>query len=575
LLIKENAVAGETVLAVDDREDNLSFLDEYVLQPNGYKIIKANNGVQALEIIQTQKVDLVISDLVMPQMGGLELLETLREKGLEIPVILMTFHGSEGTAVRAFRLGARDYIIKPFAIDEMLDAIDRALTESRLREERDRLTQTVLKVNQQLEARVQEMRFLYGIGRSVTSLRNLEEVLNRIVEAGVYLTEADEGSLMLVDPTSGELYLRAARGMGDKSAKTFRMKIDDSIAGQVVRTGRPVMIGGINEDDSFKLTTGYFVKALLNVPLKAGGRVIGVLAVNNKVTVQSFTDSHLNLLLALADYATIAIQNAQLFAKLASDADAAKQSSRVFEQMAADRSVELEEVSRQLVRTEKLSALGYMATGVAKELDTPINGILENVHQLANRVERTQDNVRLLSTLRNEALHCRQITKSLLDFAGKGEVQLQETNLNDVIETAWAKYNNENQVNDQVEFVRGFDPQLPMIQVDSKQIEQALFYLIRHASHTMSDGGTLRVTTRAVGSELQVIVSDTSAGLSQQDMRHVFEPFYQAGDQTFGMELSITYAIVKRHQGNIEVESAAGQGTTFTIHLPRNVAQNP
>jgi signal transduction histidine kinase/DNA-binding response OmpR family regulator len=567
-------VAGETVLAVDDREDNLNFLDEYVLQPNGYQLIKANNGVQALEIIQSQKVDLVISDLVMPQMGGLELLETLREKGLEIPVILMTFHGSEGTAVRAFRLGARDYIIKPFAIDEMLEAIDRALTESRLREERDRLTQTVLKVNQQLEARVQEMRFLYGIGRSVTSLRNLEEVLNRIVEAGVYLTEADEGSLMLVDPKSGELYLRAARGMGDKSAKTFRMKIDDSIAGQVVRTGRPVMIGGINEDDSFKLTTGYFVKALLNVPLKAGGRVVGVLAVNNKVTVQSFTDSHLNLLLALADYATIAIQNAQLFAKLALDADEAKQSSKVFEQMAADRSVELEEANRQLVRTEKLSALGYMATGVAKELDTPINGMLDNVHQLANRVERNQDNIRLLTALRNQALHCRQITKSLLDFAGKGEVQLQETNLNDVIETAWAKYNNENQVNEQVEFVRGFDPQLPMIQVDGKQIEQALFYLIRHASHTMPNGGTLRVTTRAVGSEVQVIISDTSAGLSQQDMRHVFEPFYQAGEQTFGMELSITYAIVKRHQGNIEVESAAGQGTTFTIHLPRTVSEN-
>jgi signal transduction histidine kinase/DNA-binding response OmpR family regulator len=567
-------VAGETVLVVDDREDNLTFLHEYVLEPNGYQLIKAHNGVQALEILQEQHVDLIISDLVMPQMGGLELLETLREKGLEIPVILMTFHGSEGTAVRAFRLGARDYIIKPFAIDEMLDAIDRALTESRLREERDRLTQTVLKVNQQLEARVQEMRFLYGIGRSVTSLRNLEEVLNRIVEAAVYLTEADEGSLMLVDPASGELYLRAARGMGDRNAKTFRMKIDDSISGQVVRTGRPVMIGGINEDDSFKLATGYFVKALLNVPLKAGGRVIGVLAVNNRATVQSFTDSHLNLLLALADYATIAIQNAQLFAKLASDADAAKQSSREFEQIAADRSVELEEVSRQLVRTEKLSALGYMATGVAKELDTPINGILDNVHQLANRVERTQDNIRLLTALRSEALHCRQITKSLLDFAGKGEVQLQETDLNDVIETAWAKYNNENQVNEKVDFVRGFDPQLPMIRVDSKQIEQAIFYLIRHAAYTMPDGGTLRATTRAVGSELQVIVSDTGTGLSPQDMRHVFEPFYQAGDQTFGMELSITYAIVKRHQGNIEVESAARQGTTFTIHLPRIMSDN-
>ena len=201
----------------------------------------------------------------MPKMGGLELLESLREQEIDIPIILMTFHGSEGTAVRAFRLGARDYIIKPFAIDEMLHAIDRALTESRLRQERDSLTQTVLKVNQQLENRVQELRFLYGIGRSVTSLQDLQQILNRIVEAAVYLTGAEEGSLML--------YLRAARGLNEKRAKSFRVKIQDSIVGQVVRTGRPVMIGGQNRDDSFKVTTGYFVKALLNVPLKMARRL--------------------------------------------------------------------------------------------------------------------------------------------------------------------------------------------------------------------------------------------------------------------------------------------------------------
>ncbi|MBN1220571.1 MAG: response regulator [Anaerolineae bacterium] len=561
-------MAGETVLAVDDREDSLRFLQEYVLEPNGYRTLEARNGVQALDLIQEQPVDLIISDLVMPQMGGLELLESLREKGLDIPAILMTFHGSEGTAVRAFRLGARDYIIKPFAIDEMLSAIDRALTEGRLRQERDRLTQTVLKVNQQLESRVQELRFLYGIGRSVTSLRNVEEILNRIVEAAVYMTEADEGSLMLVDPSSGELYLRAARGMGDKSSKTFRMKIDDSMAGQVVRTGRPVMIGGINEDDSFKLTTGYFVKALLNVPLKTANKVIGVLAVNNKTTLQAFTDRHLNLLMALADYASIAIQNAQFYAKLSSDVDRAEQSSREFEKLVQARTVELEEANRQLLRTEKLTALGYMATGVAKEIETPINTILDNLHQFAHRVERTEDNRRLLLSLEKQARHCQQITQSLLDFAGQRQYELEEANLNDIIETAWAKYG-EIQSNDQIELVRGFDPQLPMVSVDGKQMEQALFYLIRNACQAMPSGGTLRITSRAVGSEVQIIVSDTGEGISQDDLRHIFDPFYKTNRQTYGLELSITYAIIKRHQGTIEVESATGQGTTFTIHLPK------
>ena len=563
-------MAGETVLAVDDRDDSLKFLQEYVLEPNGYKMLQARNGVQALQIIQEQKIDLIISDLVMPQMGGLELLESLREKGLDIPAILMTFHGSEGTAVRAFRLGARDYIMKPFAIDEMLNAIDRALTESRLRQERDRLTQTVLKVNQQLESRVQELRFLYGIGRSVTSLRNLEEILNRIVEAAVYMTEADEGSLMLIDPASGELYLRAARGMGDKASKSFRMKINDSIAGQVVRTGKPVMIGGVNEDDSFKLMTGYFVKALLNVPLKAAGRVMGVLAVNNRDTVKAFSDRHLNLLMALADYASISIQNAQLYAKLTSDVNKAEQSSREYEKQVADRTTELEEANRQLLRSEKLTALGYMAAGVAQEISAPINAILDHLRQLASRIELTPDNRQLLMALDKETRRCRQITQSLLDFAGQRQYQLVETNLNDLIETAWSKYC-EGGANDKVEFMRGFDPQLPLIPVDGKQIEQAVFYLIRNAGQAMPAGGSLRITTRAVGSEIQIIVNDSGEGLSPKDLQHIFDPFYKTSRQTYGLELSITYAVIKRHQGTIDVESAPGQGTTFTIHLPKKI----
>lgn len=522
-------MAGETVLAVDDRQDSLSFLREYVLEPNGYRMIQAQNGIEALDLLTTHPVDLIISDLVMPQMGGLELLEALREQGLDIPTILMTFHGSEGTAVRAFRLGARDYIIKPFAIDEMLHAIDRALTESRLRHERDRLTQTVLQVNRQLENRVQELRFLYGIGRSVTSLLDLEQILSRIVEAAVYLTSADEGSLMLLDPESGELYLRAERGMGEKSAKNLRIKIQDSIAGQVVRTGRPVMIGGVNQDDSFKVKTGYFVKSLLNVPLKVTDQVIGVLAVHNTTTVRPFTDRHLNLLMALADYASIAIDNARLYARLSSDVSKAEQSSRELKKMVQVRTAALNKVNRQLLQTEKLATLGYFAAGVAREITTPINTILDDLPLLQQRLEPTPENIELLSSLEKEALRCKQTIQSLLDFSIQKEYHPETADLNQLIEAAWSKYNEDYNGSDRVEFVRGFDPGLPPVSVDSKQIQQALFYLIRNAYRAMPNGGTLRIISRAVGYNVQIIISDSGPGIAQEDMRHIFEPFFQPG----------------------------------------------
>lgn len=562
-------MAGETVLAVDDREDSLKFLREYVLEPNGYKMIEARNGADALEIILSQKIDLIISDLVMPRMGGLELLESLREKGLDTPAILMTFHGSEGTAVRAFRLGARDYIIKPFAIDEMLGAIDRALTESRLRHERDHLTQTVLRVNQQLENRVQELRFLYGIGRSVTSLQTLEPILNRIVEAAVYLTGAEEGSIMLVDEASGELYLRAARNLGEKHAKTSRLKIQDSIAGQVVRTGRPVMIGGMNQDDSFKVATGYFVKALLNVPLKVTDRVIGVLAVNNQRKVQAFGERHLNLLMALADYASIAIENARLYARLSSTANQAEQSSRELEKAVKSQTSQLQQVNQQLLRAEKAAALGYMAAGVAKEINVPINSILENLREVSQQNLDPKEQLRLVTRAEQEALRCQEIIQNLLDFSGQRNYRPKQTNLNDVVERAWSKYSQENNLNPNVKFMRGFDPHLPHVMADPQQMEQALFYLIRRACEAMPQGGALRIISRTVGSQVQLIVSDTGQGIAPEDMRHIFDPFYESNHHTYGLDLSITYAVIGRHSGQIEVESEPDQGTTFTIHLPR------
>ena len=107
-------MAGEKILVVDDRNDSLQFLTEYILEPNGYEYITARDGARGLELAISASPDLAIMDLKMPKMTGLEVLAALKEREIDLPVILMTFHGSEETAVTAFRLGARDYVIKPY-----------------------------------------------------------------------------------------------------------------------------------------------------------------------------------------------------------------------------------------------------------------------------------------------------------------------------------------------------------------------------------------------------------------------------------------------------------------------------
>jgi DNA-binding response OmpR family regulator len=119
---------GKKVLVIEDRRENIVFIANNILRPEGWEVITARDGELGLQKAIEEKPDLIITDLKLPGMHGLDVLEALNKRGLHIPAIVMTFHGSEETAIRAFRLGAADYLIKPFNIDDMLNAINRALS---------------------------------------------------------------------------------------------------------------------------------------------------------------------------------------------------------------------------------------------------------------------------------------------------------------------------------------------------------------------------------------------------------------------------------------------------------------
>lgn len=307
-------MTAECILITDDSADIRNFLRERVLEPAGYMVLTATDGQSGLERALAEQPDLIMLDVNMPRMTGIEVLEALQKKGANIPVILMTFYGSEDVAVQAFRLGVKDYIRKPFEVEEALRAIERALSESRLQREKDILFQRLEATNKQLEQRVTELTTLYAVGQSVTSLLDLDKLLNRVVEAAVYISNADEGWLLLVDEETEELYLRAAQGMGKSQARGFRLKIKDSLVGSVVRTGEPLLAtGSLKTEERLKVKTGYLVGSLLYAPLKVKGRVIGVLGVANRTPSRKFGQENLFRLTSLADYAAVAIENARLY----------------------------------------------------------------------------------------------------------------------------------------------------------------------------------------------------------------------------------------------------------------------
>ncbi len=296
----------EEILVIDDSEHVSRMLAQTVLPELGYRAAIALTAKSGLERLRARLPDLILLDLQLPDMNGLDFLRILTQEGIDVPVILMTAHGSEMIAVEAFRLGARNYLIKPFSDAEAREVIDQALRERRLQRERDRLLQL-------LQQRVQELTVLTRVGKSVTALMDQRQLFDRIVEAAVYITQADEGILFQYVEQKHELIPLALRNVAVESLDRLRLPIADSLVGQVVRSGKSLRLHRGMTDEPIAITATIVVQATLQTPLQVGDRIIGVLVVNNRRSNRAFSDSDQYLLAALADYAAIALENSRLY----------------------------------------------------------------------------------------------------------------------------------------------------------------------------------------------------------------------------------------------------------------------
>jgi len=297
----------ETILVVDDNHQISNFLARELLPSLGYTAIVARNGKSALEALRKEKVALMLLDLQLPDMSGLDILQKLAEEGLNIPTILATAHGSENIAIESFRLGVEDYLIKPIDPDRLNDAITRALTESRLRREKAVLTN-------KLQEQLSWQSVLFKIGQSVISSLEIDEVLRRIVEAGVLLTGAEEGFLALLDEQSDRLFLRASKNIDQDKSKTMRLPMTDHLIAKVLQTRKPVRtITKTADEPLIKLSTGFLVRSLLHVPIISRGKALGVLSMVNHSNQKPFLEKDEALMTSLASYASIALDNAALY----------------------------------------------------------------------------------------------------------------------------------------------------------------------------------------------------------------------------------------------------------------------
>ena len=299
----------ERILVVDDDPAVRDLIVQQVLQPQGYVVEAAADGATALQSALRHPPDIIITALDLPGLSGRDLMTALRSQGFQTTIIATGPRGADAQTVQAFRLGARDYLGKPLREAELVSSLDHALADVRLRRERETLSDKLAAANQQLEKRVKELTTLAGIGKAVTAVTVLSQLFTRLLEAGLFVTEADVGWLMLAEESAGKPVLRAGKNLPNLSTIRLNQPWDDGISSLLMLSGEGLTLAGAA---LAKLRAGQVVKAAVAVPLKAKERVIGVIVAGNR-TGKPFTERDQAMLSAVADYAVIAIVNGRFF----------------------------------------------------------------------------------------------------------------------------------------------------------------------------------------------------------------------------------------------------------------------
>ncbi len=289
-------------------DPQVNYLLERVLQSIGYEIVLCPDRASASIEIDAGTPSLIIISEQLNEINGIDAAAEILEQFPGIPIVLFVYKDNAELLKKALQIGISDYLCLPLKSDDILRSIQNSLKKARQR--RDWVLKEAKRATASLRRKVDELETLSRLARAITSSLDLDNVLTAVVDAAVELTGTEEGSLLLLDEASGELYMRAARNFQQEFVRTFRLPIKDTLAGSVLRSGKPVML---DEKAPQKIKTTYLVHSLVYVPLLLQGRAIGVLGVDNRVADVPLKDADVHMLTALAEFAVIAIENANLY----------------------------------------------------------------------------------------------------------------------------------------------------------------------------------------------------------------------------------------------------------------------
>jgi two-component system, cell cycle sensor histidine kinase and response regulator CckA len=286
------------ILVVDDEIELEKILVE-TLNTQGYDAVGHTSGDAALENLSRQDFDVLLTDLMMPEMDGISLVRAGLEIDPHLIAIVMTGQGTIQTAVDAMKVGAFDYVLKPFKLQNLLSVLTRAMNTRRLRLENLQLRETVA---------------IYELSQTIAFTLDPQTVLSKVADSAMQQTDADEISILLPTVERNELYVAAVRGENRQRLLGEKVSLEESISGWVAREREPLVLQGEVHDPRFRSNWPHpEIRSALSVPMQAANKLIGIININALSRPRSFTLGQMKGLTILASTAAAALESASLY----------------------------------------------------------------------------------------------------------------------------------------------------------------------------------------------------------------------------------------------------------------------
>ncbi len=227
----------------------------------------------------------------------------------------------------------------------------------------------------------------------------------------------------------------------------------------------------------------------------------------------------------------------------------------------------LEQAQAQLIKTEKLASIGQLAAGVAHEINNPLGTIMIYAHILQKGFDKDDPRRDDIEIIISEANRAKEIVQGLLSFARETKLKPGPTNINDLLEDVLGLVVNQSLFHN-IKIEKNFFEDLPTIVADETKLKQVFLNIILNAAQAMEGSGKLLIATNLDKNYIKIRIQDTGPGISPEIMGNLFSPFFTTKEKGTGLWLAISYGIIERHMGKIDVETELGKGTAFIIYLP-------